>query len=345
MQRILLIQLKRIGDFILTAPAVEAVRAAYPKAEIVLLVQKQVAALAACLPSVNRVVTYATGGANIEAWSSAIAGEWDVCLDFTGTDRSALIVTLSRAAQRIGYAKFSGRGLRRLAYTRLCGASVRELHTVDFHLALVAEARLKAEGRRQKDEGSGSASRGAFAVPPETKLRADSLLREPGLTGRFAIVHPGTAREEKFWLDERWAEVIRALHEDFHLPVVLTGAGDGLEQPHLLALKQMLKVPVVDLTGKLTLVELLALISRCEVILGVDSMAMHLAAMLAKPQIALFGPTNPFHWRARHERALVLTPLQAEPQTVFTPQGKKREMKQISTEAVRSAMRSLFPPI
>jgi ADP-heptose:LPS heptosyltransferase len=40
--RILLIQLKRIGDFILTAPAVEAVRAAYPKAEIMMLMLDKV---------------------------------------------------------------------------------------------------------------------------------------------------------------------------------------------------------------------------------------------------------------------------------------------------------------
>jgi len=40
--RILLIQLKRIGDSILTAPAVEALRAAYPKAEIVMLMPNKV---------------------------------------------------------------------------------------------------------------------------------------------------------------------------------------------------------------------------------------------------------------------------------------------------------------
>ena len=333
--RILLIQLKRIGDFILTAPAVEAVRAAYPQAEIVMLVQKNVSALATCLGSVNRVITYETGRSNLEAWSSALVGEWDLCLDFTGTDRSALIVTLSRAKERIGYTKFSGRGLRKMAYTKLCGASVRELHTVDFHLALLAEAR----GRASKQV---SLKRQAFIVPDEVEVRVKALLKQQGITGRFAIVHPGTAREEKFWLDERWAEIVESLHQEFQLPVLVTGAGDGLEKPHLAALKKLLKVPVVDFTGKLSLVELLALISQCEIIIGVDSMAMHLAAMFGKPQIALFGPTNPFHWRARHERAVVLTPLQKEAQTVFTPKTKKREMKQISTDAVRSAMRSLL---
>ncbi len=344
--RILIIQLKRIGDFILTAPAVTALREAYPKAEIVMLVPGNVADLAKCLPAVNRVITYQSGGTNLEAWGSALVGEWDTCLDFTGTDRSAFLVTLSRAKHRIGYAKFAN-GLRKLAYTKLCEASVRDLHTVDFHLALVEEALAKSRSERQqaqrhKGQHPAFSIQQPFLVPPEAQAKVHSLLKSHGISTRFAIVHPGTVREEKFWLDERWAEVIEVLHTKHHLPVVITGAGDGLEKAHLIALRKHLCVPVLDLTGQLTLVGLAGLIAQCHIILGVDSMAMHLAAMFAKPQIALFGPTNPFHWRARHERAVVLTPGHDEPQNIFIAHAKKRGMKQISTSAVLGAMRVFF---
>lgn len=333
-QRILVIQLKRIGDFILTVPAVAALRAAKPGAEIVLMVPAAVADLAKCIPAVSRVITYQAGRANLETWSSAIAGEWDACLDFTGTDRSALITRLSQARRRIGYAKFAGNGLRKLAYHELCQASVRQLHTVQFHQALIQQY----TGVVAPTESSVF-----FHISGTLQAKAEAKFADAGLLGRFAILHPGTAREEKFWLDERWVDLAEYLHEQRHLAVVLTGAGDGLEKPHLRRIQKFLRTPVIDLTGRLTLVELAALIKQCELIVGVDSMAMHLASLFRRPQVALFGPTNPFHWRPLHDRAVVLQGRNELFSSHFIPQSSGCEMKLISTDAVISAIGTLCP--
>ncbi|WP_081892432.1 glycosyltransferase family 9 protein [Verrucomicrobium sp. BvORR106] len=341
--RYLLIQLKRIGDFILTAPAVQALRAARPDAEIVLLVPTQVTALAECVPGVDRIIPYRAGRANLETWGSALAGEWEAVLDFTGTDRAALIVQLSRAVHRLGYAKFAGRRLRRMAYTHLSEASVRDLHTVDFHLALVNEL-LGQLGEHAPDPAThpdpGPALVTAHALRDDMRSRLASL----GVhrDARYAIIHPGTAREEKFWLDDRWAEVAAHLHDRHGLHVLLTGSGDGLERHHLERLKTALHTPVVDLTGACSLMEMAALIAGSQMIVGVDSMAMHLAALQHRPQVALFGPTNPFHWRARHERSVVLTPEGDLPQKVFKPKAKGGEMAAIPTRAVLQAVDALI---
>ncbi len=314
--RILLLQLKRIGDFILTAPAVAALRGAYPEAEIVAVVPAMVEGLAHCIPGLDRVLPYG-GGLNLMVWSSVLLGEWDLCLDFTGTDRSALMAWLSRAERSLGYAKWGSDGWRARAYTELCDASVRDLHTVDFHLALT---------------GVPAAENAPFLrIPP-------ALPSAPGAlpTGPYAIVHVGTAREEKFWLDDRWAEVIEHISKTRH--VVLTGTNEGLERPHLDRLRAQLRAPVTDLTGRLSLVELAALISRCDLALGVDSMAMHLAAMFQRPQVVLFGPTNPFHWRPQQLRAVVLAAGHDQPLTTFVPKAKGAEMNLISTAQVIDAI-------
>lgn len=329
MQRILIIQLKRIGDFILTAPAIAALRAARPDAELVLLVPSSVAGLAALLTKVDRIIPFKSQSMNLEAWGSALAGEWEACLDFTGTDRSAILTKLSRATHRLGYSKFSGGGLRAMAFTHLSEASVRELHTVDFHLALVRDF---VSWKALPD------SLPAVSVPPALAARAHQKLKEAGISGPYAILHAGTAREEKFWLDDRWAEVAAHLHRAMELPVVLTGTGTGLEEPHLKSLKKSLQVPVTDLCGKVSLEELAALIAGCELIVGVDSMAMHLAASFQRRQVALFGPTNPFHWRARHARSAVLQGEGALPLTAFVPKGKQHPMNHISTDAVIRAI-------
>jgi ADP-heptose:LPS heptosyltransferase len=331
-QRILLIQLKRLGDFILTLPVLPALRAAHPSAEIVMIVPAAVAGLARCVSQASRVIPYQPGRLNLETWTSTLAGEWDACLDFTGSDRSALLTKLSRATHRLGYVKHA-RGLRRRAYTGLSEASVRDLHTVDFHLALIAELGIQAEP--VADSTIFDFSEEDRSVMPA--LREAREVREP-----YAIVHPGTAREEKFWEDERWAEICEYLHSERGLQVLLTGSGDGLEKPHLERLREHLRVPVVNLTGELSLVDLAVLIEGCKVIAGVDSMAMHLASMFRKSQVALFGPTNPFHWRPRHERARVLMPFSDAPVTDFVPKMKRGAMQGISTASVKHALDELI---
>ncbi len=337
MPRILITQLKRIGDLILTAPVLYALRNAIPDAELVLVTPVNVAELARCIPAVNRVIPYRAHGLNMEAWTSAIAGPWDACLDFTGTDRSALLATFSHAKRRLGFAKFASNKLRRLAFTELCPASVRELHTVDFHLALVHQFL----GDEQRFISSGN----SFEIPATVQSAAQAQLTAQGIGARYAVIHPGTAKAEKFWMSSRWAEVISHVQQKLHLKVVLTGSMDGLEKSHLVELKKSLNAPVADLTGKLSMVELAALISECDLMVGVDSMAMHLAAMFDRPQVALFGPTNPYHWRPRHERAAVVMGDVAPPMDKFVPREKKHEMKQISTRQVIDAIERVLSAI
>ena len=218
-----------------------------------------------------------------------------------------------------------------MAFTDTCDASVRDLHTVDFHLALVS----KFLGRDVHASG-----KSPFNIPADISASARAKLAAAGVgeSEPYAILHIGTAREEKFWPDERWAEVAQCLQDRHHLKIVLTGTGDGLEKPHLDHLRSLLHVPYADLTGKLPLTELAAVIRDCRVIAGVDSMAMHLASLFMKPQVALFGPTNPYQWRARHPQARVLTPFSENPVQLFVPKMKKGNMVDIPTARVTASL-------
>ncbi len=319
--RILVLQLKRIGDFILTAPAVCALRQAYPQAEIVAVVPAPIAELATSVRGLNQVLAWHSGGLNLGVWASLLFGEWDITLDFTGTDRSAALAWCSRAKIIRGYAKFASDHWRTRAYTELCPASVRDLHTVDFHLALTS-----------------------LPAAPGTSFSLPAEILKP-LPERYAIAHIGTAREEKFWPASRWADVIHALVSQHDCPVVLTGTNDGLERRHLDELRTLLQDSVTDLTGQLSLPETASVIARSKLALGVDSMAMHLAAMFERPQIVLFGPTNPHHWRPRHPRAVTLLAGQSQPITETEPKAKGGPMELISTQQVISVIGPLLQQI
>ena len=315
--RILCLQLKRIGDAILTAPALQAMREAWPQAHLTLVLHGPSGGLAPGFAAADEVLVYAPGRPNVALWSRVFTENWDRCYDFTGTDRSALLARLSRAAHVAGYRKMVGkRAWRADGYTHWCDAPVRDLHTVDFHLALTGLPAPEATG---------------LVIPAGL---ADGIRGLP--TGEFIVVHPGTARAEKYWRPERWAEVITRLP----LPVVLTGSSDRAEQAHLAAIRSALgssETGLYDLSGRLSLLELASVIDRARLVLSVDSAAMHLAAMARRPQVALFGPTNPFHWRPRHPAARVVT-AGGGSGSVAGPRQATAPMDALSTSVVLEAI-------
>ena len=295
-ERILVLQLKRIGDAVLTAPAIALLRDSFPSSRLTLVLSSAAAHLGDGFCGIDEILCYRPGRTNLKVWYRIASGNFDTCLDFSGNDRSALMTRLSAARCRLGYKKFTmSQPLRRAAFTELCDASVRDLHTVDFHFALA-----------QMVDGIASiAPKSGFAIPDCLHRTAESLRSELG--ERYAIVHPGTARREKYWPAERWANVVDHLQNVRGIPCVLTGSLDDPEESaHLNKIEQSTSDAPHNLAGRLSLLEVAAALGGCTIALGVDSAAMHLAAMLGRPQIVLFGPTNPFHWRPRHKNASVL---------------------------------------
>lgn len=316
--RILCIQLKRIGDAILTAPALAALREQHPLARITLVLHGPGGQLAPAFDSVDEVLIYRPGGANVKLWARIVSGRWSACFDFTGTDRSALMARMSRAQRIFGFRKFAERRPWRLhCYTDLCGASVRELHTEEFFRALT---------------GAPAAEDPGFCIPDRPRHRVE------GLPERFVLIHPGTARPEKLWPAARWAQVIDRLE----LPVVVTGGSDAAERAQvqeILAEVRREPARVTDLCGRLSLLQLGWVISRSELVLTVDSAAMHLAAVARRPQVALFGPTNPHHWAPRHPQARIVASGGAAP---ADPRRPAAPMTGISVEEVAEAAEALL---
>jgi ADP-heptose:LPS heptosyltransferase len=287
---ILLLQLKRIGDAVLTAPTLATLRAARPDARLTLALAGAAGALGPLFADADEILTWAPGGLNLPFWNRLRTLEPDVVLDFSGNDRSALLSLASRAPVRAGYEKFASKFLRRQAWNVRCGASVRDLHTIDFHHALAAAAGFDLP-----------------AVPDFGHLKIPPGLPMPdGLPDSYAVVHPGTAREDKFWPPEHWAALLDHLHHTHRMPLVLTGGTWDFETGQIREILRLTQAPVLNLAGRLTLSQLAAVIARASLAVTVDTAAMHLAAAFRIPQAGLFGPTNPWHWAPRHPRAVVL---------------------------------------
>ena len=329
---ILLLQLKRIGDLILTTPAIAALREKFPGASVSLVVSATVKELIPAIAGIDKVFEVRGKTDDALDWIALSLGKYDYCLDFTRNDRSAFLTFLSGARQRItADHPLLRMKLRARSYNEFVDAPVGLLHTVDYHLALL------------KPLGIENASRAIqLNLPEATVTRADELLRAAGVEADFVCFHPGSARPEKFWEPVRWAEVIDHCARETGFKCVLTGGRSAMEQSQIGAIKKTAKSDVIDLSGKTNLLALAALVRKARLLVTVDSAPMHFAAAWDTPQVVLFGPTNPFHWHPRSESALVLLGGMDRPVTEFDPKQRATSMNQISTKAVIDAMEALL---
>lgn len=323
--KILLVQLKRIGDLILTTPAIHCLREAFPQARLTLIADSSCSGL---LPGVDvdECFVHDKNGGNSWIFQKlpAMRPEW--CLDFSGTDRAAFFCLLSRAKHRVNFQRFRGKFLRRFLYTDFVDSSVRDRHTADHYTDLLRPLGITRENVPLD-----------LRLPPDAVTR--SLLAAHGVVSPYAVIHAGTARPEKYWLPERWAAVADALQEKHGLQPVFTGSLATEEKAHLAAIRSAMKNPSVDLSGATELSGLAGVIAGARIFCGVDTAAMHLADAVRTPTVALFGPTNPYQWRPRHTKSVVLRANTVEP---FDVRQKGGAMNQILGEAVSAAADGLL---
>lgn len=329
---ILLIQLKRIGDLILTTPAIAAVRQRFPEARITLVISEDSEAVAPAITDVNELLIMPRGFGALRTVGRIIGRKFDYCIDFTRNDRSALIVLVSRAKKRVVSFRIKVRAkFRTRFYNEFVQHRMRDMHTTDYHLALLEPLGISKPSTKIQLE-----------LPESVQQNAIELLESANVRRPFIIFHPGSARAEKYWNAQRWAEVINHAHERNDIDLVLTGGSSTIEQTHIGDIKSKLRAEIVDLSAKTNLLTLAALIARARLLVTVDSAPMHLAAATGTPQIILFGPTNPFHWRPRDSVAIILQGDSISPMTQFVPKQPRIPMNQISTKAVIDAMESLL---
>ena len=333
--KILALQLKRIGDLILTTPALAAIRKTWPEAHLALGVMDGTAALVPAISSVDGVVVFGKGR-GFSPWQQVFRGGWDLCFDFTGNDRSALASALSLAKTRVAFEWVRRNRLRSLAYNSWSPSAVREVHTTRHYLDLIAQTapQINSDAPDPLPE---------LALPLADRQAAMSELQKSGIENAYALLHPGTARPEKYWRAERWAEVAAHLCEQYGLATVFTCGPCEYERAHVAAIPEAECPGQSAILRPAKLLGLAGLVAGAQIVVSCDTAVVHLASAFRVPQVALFGPTNPFHWRPLQPRALVLSATQPEaPLTDFQPRMKGAPMERISTAAVIRAIDSLL---
>jgi lipopolysaccharide heptosyltransferase II len=292
-QRILLIRLRRIGDVVMTTPAITALREGIPKAKITYVIDEPYRALVEGHPDLDGVIVLPRdlGFNEFRKQMRQIRRDaFDVVIDFHGGPRASLLTFFSGARLKIGYKiKY-----KNLVYDIKLPREPEEgyFHSVENHVNLA------------KALGIDPPAIPALSMPQPTQSEAENIRRfiqENTIQDtKIIALHISAGNKFRDWGAGRLARLITLLSQVPRVKVVLIGSG---EDKHAVEeIKKTSEAPFLSMVNRLNLRELRELVSLSTLFVGPDSGPMHIAATTATPIVAYFGPTLPAHfgpWKAR----------------------------------------------
>ena len=278
-RRIAAIRLDRLGDLVLTLPALDDLAASYTRAELVAFVRPALAPLLAGRASVQRVIEVPREDDRNSLASRIAAVDADLAVDFSLEDDLLAARALASAGVpvRVGLAG----GGREVFFTETASVRGDRLSLPAINARLVAAA-----------AATPSHARPAHDIPPEEDREAENLLNRLGTPpGQPRIaVHPGGHHPSQRWPVERFAGAARALARRCGGKVVILGGPDDVG---LVAALEELLVPAPVTVGAAGLRVLAAVMGRCDLLLANNSGPLHLAGAVGLPTVSVMGPTDP----------------------------------------------------
>jgi ADP-heptose:LPS heptosyltransferase len=291
-RKILVIELWHMGDVILATPVLQCLRSMYPDARITLLAKDHARELLEASGLVDDIVTFdfpwtATSAKynparyDRAAISRLVRGlrneEFDLSLDCRMDLRSNALTRSTGAKRRIGY-DFGGGGF---LLTDALPAPPPDQHKVDDWMGLLRPLRDSAPGPIPATPDP------LLTVTESEQIEAFKLLEASDISPGDVVVgiHPGGSHEAKRWSVDNFAELGRTLREQHQVKLIVfvdpEGCGGGMQ------------IGNDALFVRTSIREMMALFTRCNLIVCNDSGPMHAAAALAVPVVAIFRTGNP----------------------------------------------------
>jgi heptosyltransferase-2 len=289
--RILIRATNWVGDAVMSLPAIRAVHARFPEAQIAVLARPWVADLYARETAINRVIPYsaAAGFRDLSAKLSVAralrAEKFDCAILLQNALEAAAIAWLAGIPRRIGYAR-DGRTALLTDPVPVPKPGDIACHQRFYYLELLRRAHLideipKVDAIRL--EGGEAAAR-----------EGESRFRERGIALPVIGVSPGAAYgTAKRWLPERFAQAALEVAGSCGGSVAVFGSSGERKLCQLVA--DMIErggVSASNLAGETALREFIEMAAACRVFLTNDSGAMHIASAVGVPTVAVFGATD-----------------------------------------------------
>ncbi|MEI7998332.1 MAG: glycosyltransferase family 9 protein [Candidatus Omnitrophota bacterium] len=304
---ILIVRTDRIGDVVLTTPAIKALRKAYPMARISILVTPATQDLVRGSPYLDEVLLDERSGIHkgffgfIKLISFIRKHKFDAAFVFHTKRRYNLACFLAGIPFRIGY-KNEKYGFL-LNHPIKDNRSKGQKHEAQYCLDVL------------KDVGIVNADLDFF-IPVDRNAEdwANHWLSSQGFrSGEIIAIHVGSSDPAKCWPPQHFAKLIDSLQQRYSRKTVLIGAPEMLNRcGEILLLTQQ---KPLDLTGQTSLAQTISLLRRCRLLISNDSGPVHIASAVGINVLSLFMRNqlgiNPERWKPLSNKGVYL----------FSPQG------------------------
>jgi len=292
-KRILMSRTDRLGDVVLSTPAIKALREACPNIFISFMVQPYARDIVDGNPYLDEVIVFDKKGAHrgvlgaLKLVSILKRRRFDIALILHPTVRVHVATFLAGIPERIGYNKKMGFLLtKRMPHAKQLGEKHESEYTLDV---------LRAIGIQADDK--------ALFVPVNRKAveAIDNRLCSNGVKKDDIIVgiHPGASCPSKRWIPERFAELADRIVDEFGAKVVVMAGPSDRELGNKVS--SLISGNAINLAGSVPVKELVALLKRCALFVSNDSGPVHIAAAVSTPVISIFGRNekglSPKRWR------------------------------------------------
>jgi heptosyltransferase-2 len=281
-----------IGDAIMALPALRAVRQRFPDAKITILARPHVADLYRDQKMFDELIAYDPKGTHAglggrERLAQELrAHKFDVALLLQNAFDAAWLAWRAGISERIGYAR-DGRSLLLTKRIPMPKRGEIPAHEQFYYLELLRRAGwldvLPQETCMKLN------------ISSEHANRAEEILVSAGArqsVSRIAIGAGASYGSAKCWPPERFADFVNRFRIHTDADVILFGT--AAEQQVSNEIAAGINGSSIRLVGKTTTADLPGLLSRCHLFVGNDSGAMHVAAAVGLPVVAIFGSTDPY---------------------------------------------------
>lgn len=291
-KKILLVRLDRIGDVLLSTPAIKAVRDAYPESHITVMVRPYARDIVDGNPYLNEVILYdktrSQKGirANIDFIIELRRKSFDLAIALHPTCRTHLLLFLAGIPERAGYDRKWGYLLtERISHYKQMGLK----HETDYVLDML------------KEIGIASSDKALYMpVNPDSENRAQRIFKEAGIGDEDSIIviNPSASCPSKRWQAHNFAETADRLVDKYHAKIVIISDSQSAGLAGIVT--SSMKNGCLNLSGKTTVADLASVLRRADLFISNDSGPVHIACAVGTPVIAIFGRRDaglsPLRW-------------------------------------------------
>ena len=300
-RRLLVMRLDNIGDVVMTAPVLRALKENLPEASITLMASPGGSKATTLLPWVDEVLTWRVLWQDLGSLPFDPAREWELVdtLRAGSYDAAVILTSFKQTPHAAAYACYLAGIPLRLGESKEWGGGVltheappspEELHQVERNLHLI-----EAVGFHITDRSL------SIRVPHQARESTAGLLEARGVPANtpYLLLNPWASAQARTYPVDRFARAAHGLSIETGWPVVVTGTEADRERGG--GLLTILGNRGVDLVGATSLPELAALVEGARLVLTNNTSTMHLLDALRTPGVVLFSGTElEEQWRPRH---------------------------------------------